>query len=160
MWDGSIPGARHQNHLIRVRPIQIVPRYMLEWLASPYGRDLLVETASTTAGLYNLSLAKLAAILIPVAPANEQRRIAAKLEVLYDRIKAVRTILSGVVGQTVSSVESDLSELERAILAKAFRGELVEQDPNDEPASALLERIRAGGTSSNGSVRKARRNRT
>jgi hypothetical protein len=36
-----------------------------------------------------------------------------------------------------------LHRLESAILAKAFRGELVPQDPNDEPASVLLERIRA-----------------
>jgi type I restriction enzyme, S subunit len=36
-----------------------------------------------------------------------------------------------------------LDRLESAILAKAFRGELVPQDPNDEPASVLLERIRA-----------------
>ena len=36
-----------------------------------------------------------------------------------------------------------LPKLDQAILAKAFRGELVPQDPNDEPAAALLERIRA-----------------
>ena len=35
------------------------------------------------------------------------------------------------------------AEADEAILAKAFRGELVPQDPNDEPASVLLERIRA-----------------
>lgn len=36
-----------------------------------------------------------------------------------------------------------LPKLDQAILAKAFRGELVPQDPNDEPASELLERIKA-----------------
>jgi hypothetical protein len=36
-----------------------------------------------------------------------------------------------------------IDHLDQAVLAKAFRGELVPQDPNDEPASALLERIRA-----------------
>jgi len=38
---------------------------------------------------------------------------------------------------------SYLNKLNQSILAKAFRGELVPQDPNDEPASVLLERIRA-----------------
>ena len=42
-----------------------------------------------------------------------------------------------------ASSESNLTQLDQSILAKAFRGELVRQDPNDEPASALLERIRA-----------------
>jgi len=38
--------------------------------------------------------------------------------------------------------EEELDRLDRSILAKAFRGELVPQDPNDEPAAVLLERIR------------------
>ena len=40
------------------------------------------------------------------------------------------------------SASSDLATLNQSILAKAFRGELVDQDPNDEPATALLDRIR------------------
>ena len=47
--------------------------------------------------------------------------------------------------------------LDQAILSKAFRGELVPQDPNDEPASVLLERIRAEKSPSTGSrVRRGR----
>lgn len=44
----------------------------------------------------------------------------------------------------VSDGLEDLAQLDRPILAKAFRGELVEQDPSDEPVSVLLERIRQG----------------
>jgi type I restriction enzyme S subunit len=43
-----------------------------------------------------------------------------------------------------TSARKLVDHLDQAILAKAFRGELVAQDPNDEPASKLLERIRAG----------------
>ena len=43
----------------------------------------------------------------------------------------------------VASAKSRIDHLSQSILAKAFRGELVPQDPNDEPASVLLERIRA-----------------
>jgi type I restriction enzyme S subunit len=45
--------------------------------------------------------------------------------------------------EVVEQAMSKIPQLEQAILAKAFRGELVPQDPNDEPASVLLERIRA-----------------
>jgi type I restriction enzyme S subunit len=39
LWDGSIDNARHQNHLIRVRPLLLDPRFCLHWLASPGGSD-------------------------------------------------------------------------------------------------------------------------
>ena len=42
----------------------------------------------------------------------------------------------------LSKIHGELNQLDQGILAKAFRGELVLQGPNDEPASALLERIR------------------
>jgi type I restriction enzyme S subunit len=45
--------------------------------------------------------------------------------------------------QNYKEAKAYLDQLDRSILAKAFRGELVPQDPNDEPASVLLERIRA-----------------
>ena len=53
--------------------------------------------------------------------------------------------MAGLIGAraAVGEAESALSTLDQSILAKAFRGELVPQDPNDEPASVLLERIRA-----------------
>jgi type I restriction enzyme, S subunit len=51
-----------------------------------------------------------------------------------------------------SQIEVDI--LDRSILAKAFRGELVPQDPNDEPAAVLLERIRAERTSTTLSARE------
>ena len=47
------------------------------------------------------------------------------------------------VSEDVERADIFLTDLDQSILAKAFRGELVPQDPNDEPASALLERIRA-----------------
>jgi type I restriction enzyme, S subunit len=46
-----------------------------------------------------------------------------------------------------------IDHLDQAVLAKAFRGELVPQDPNDEPASVLLERIRAERAAEPGKVK-------
>ncbi len=53
-----------------------------------------------------------------------------------------------------------VERLNQAILAKAFRGELVPQDPNDEPASVLLDRIRAERAAAGPAPKRGRRLRT
>lgn len=136
LWDSSIPEARHQNHLIRVRPIKVAPRFVLEWLASPLGRDLLVAEATTTTGLYNLSLSKIARIAVPLAPIQEQIELVRRVVGLLEFAKQTEIELQAIA--------ADLDTLDQSILAKAFRGELVPQDPTDEPASVLLERLRSG----------------
>ena len=52
-------------------------------------------------------------------------------------------LLKSLYRDQQTSARKLIDHLDQAVLAKAFRGELVPQDPNDEPASALLERIRA-----------------
>jgi len=74
-------------------------------------------------------------IPVPVAPLQEQIVIESKVEnCLGVRQNLFEFTQDGLV---------ELDKLNQSILAKAFRGELVPQDPNDEPASVLLERIRA-----------------
>lgn len=135
LWDGSIPNARHQNHLIRVRPVTVPPHYLLEWMASPRGRNLLINEATSAAGLYNLSLSKVGRIAVPIPPMEEQKEIARRIQEMWDIFPGVETSFHEGLRR--------LGELTQSILAKAFRGELVPQDPNDEPASDLLARIRA-----------------
>lgn len=81
---------------------------------------------------YNTSL--LNAIPIPLPPISEQRRMLTVIEEAFD-------VTESLLAQKADS-ETDLTQLDQSILAKAFRGELVPQDPNDEPASELLARIR------------------
>ncbi|GAD65180.1 hypothetical protein PA6_085_00030, partial [Aquipseudomonas alcaligenes NBRC 14159] len=72
---------------------------------------------------------------LPVPPAGEQTEIVRRVEQLFafaDQLEA-----------KVTTAQARIDRLTQSILAKAFRGELVPQDPNDEPASLLLERIRA-----------------
>jgi len=74
------------------------------------------------------------AVSIPLPPVSEQGRIVAEVE---------RRL--SVIDELEMQVEANLKRAERlrqAILKRAFEGKMVPQDPNDEPASALLERIR------------------
>ncbi|UBF30514.1 restriction endonuclease subunit S (plasmid) [Kovacikia minuta CCNUW1] len=136
LWEGSIDPCLHQNHLIKVRfnPTEI-GQYILLWLLSNQGRKYITRVASSTAGLHTLSLSKVSALPVPTASQPEQQEI----------VERVKTLLKVVnrFEQQFSKTESQVNLLDRSILAKAFRGELVEQDPSDEPASVLLERIRA-----------------
>jgi type I restriction enzyme S subunit len=77
---------------------------------------------------------------------DEQHEIVRRIEIAFawiDRLASEAT-----------SARKLIDHLDQAVLAKAFRGELVPQDPNDEPASVLLERIRAERET--GSSKKAR----
>jgi type I restriction enzyme, S subunit len=82
---------------------------------------------------YNTSL--LQSISIPLPPIDEQRAV---LALIFQAFSGVDDIANFVQ----VSLPSSLDQLDQSILAKAFRGELVPQDPNDESASALLARIR------------------
>ncbi len=83
----------------------------------------------------NINTEILKQTVFPIPPLEEQKEIIHRVEQLFafaDKIEA-RYI----------KAKTMLDKLPQSILAKAFRGELVAQDPNDEPASVLLERIKA-----------------
>ncbi len=94
-----------------------------------------VSRAKATAGQFNLTLEICRELPLPVPPKEEQTEIVRRVEQLFafaDQLEA-----------RVKAAQARIDRLTQSILAKAFRGELVPQDPNDEPASVLLERIKA-----------------
>ena len=138
-WGGEIADCVHQNHLIRVRPGRsLVPRYLALYWNAPHTALILRDVASSTSGLYTLSTAKVKSIPIPLAPEPEQWRIADDV----DRHLETASRLE----QSIQSAMDRLRAIRRSILAVAFSGGLVSQDPTDEPASVLLERIAASRT--------------
>lgn len=81
----------------------------------------------------HLSITDFGKMLVPIPPKEEQKEIVRRVEQLFtfaDQIEA-----------KVATAQKQINHLTQSILAKAFRGELVPQDPNDEPASELLARI-------------------
>jgi type I restriction enzyme S subunit len=135
IWDGSIPNAVHQNHLIRVRPILLRGQWLESWLNSPRGIAKLTELAATTSGLYTLSVGKISKIPVPVAPLLEQEQVAEVLQAgLAAQLEQLHAIEHGL---------KQSSAQRQNILRAAFSGQLVPQDPSDEPAAELLARIRA-----------------
>jgi type I restriction enzyme S subunit len=108
--------------------------YLALWLRSPLCQKI-IKTKILSAAQGKLALTRIKTIPVPLAPIQEQSEIVTKSA---DILKS-----SDQTTELYEKIQSNLDWLDRSILAKAFRGELVEQDPNDEPASILLERIRA-----------------
>ena len=126
----------HQNHIIRARCIEgVLPDYVTAYWNSPFGSQRIVNVASSTSGLYTLSVSKVGNLPIPLPPLAEQHRIIAEVE---RRLRIVDEL-----EELGSDNLERADELRRSILRRAFEGCLVPQDPNDEPASVLLQRIAA-----------------
>lgn len=127
----------YAGYLIRLRPIQklIEPRFLLSVLSSHLLRNQIETKAKSTSGVNNINAKEIQHLVVPVCSIAEQKALIEQLDTVLSTIDAAE-----------SEVEQQLARLNvlrQSILKRAFSGELVEQDPDDEPASVLLERIRA-----------------
>jgi type I restriction enzyme S subunit len=112
----------------------VLNTYLAFWLQSLAAQNH-IEFLVKSGAQGKLALMRIKEIPIPLPSIDEQAEIIRRVETLFayaDRIEARYT-----------AARTQVEKLTPALLAKAFRGELVPQDPNDEPASMLLERIRA-----------------
>jgi restriction endonuclease S subunit len=123
-------------------------QYVLSVLNSPMLIDRMHKEKVDVARA-NLSLKDVADFPIPLAPPQEQQEIVRRVEALFKTADALEA--------RYRTAKAHVDKLTQSILAKAFRGELVPQDPNDEPASVLLERIRQSKRSATVRSRTARR---
>ncbi|WP_061032650.1 restriction endonuclease subunit S [Vibrio splendidus] len=134
VWDDSIKPCVHQNHLIKARCYpSIIPEFALNFLMSPIGRELIVDEASSTSGLHTLSLSKVGNIYLPVPSLEEQREI---LDILDTKFTYIENTIENI---DISLKKAEL--LRQSILKKAFSGQLVSPDLDDESASELLKKI-------------------
>jgi type I restriction enzyme S subunit len=143
IWDGSIDPCVHQNHLIRIRPgTRVLPAYLNLFWNAPSSVETIRAVASSTSGLYTLSTGKVRSIPVVLPPLAAQGRIVAEVE----RQLSFVEVLDRELVKACALARS----LRSSVLSVAFTGRLTTQDPNDERASVLLERIVAQRASSNG----------
>ncbi len=113
-------------------PARCLPEYV-EYFIRTAKSDL--EQFAPATAQKNINLEVLGSIRLPVAPQLEQAEIVRRIDGAFAEIDRLTA--------EAAAARRLLDRLDQAVLANAFRGELVPQDPADEPASVLLDRIRA-----------------
>ena len=129
------------SHVTVIRPLKqfVLPEYLYYYFANPSVQSVIEDQADGTTKQKELATATIKAYLTPIPPLDEQRRILTKLSEVLPVVKSY----GAVYDETVAMQEAFPERLKKSILQEAVQGKLVPQDPSDEPAEALLERIRA-----------------
>jgi type I restriction enzyme S subunit len=110
-----------------------LPEYCEIVFADPFLRLEIENRAKSSAGHKRISISDVKEMVIPLPPLEEQKEIVRQVDKLF--------ALADKVEAHYQKAKARVDKLSQSVLAKAFRGELVPQDPNDEPAEKLLERI-------------------
>ncbi|QKK32325.1 restriction endonuclease subunit S [Rhizobium indicum] len=134
VWDGQISNCIHQNHVFRVRlASETIPSRFLSYYANEFGQKHFFDEGKQTTNLASISKSKLSAMQVPIPPFEEAEEIVRHIESTFAKIDR----LAAEARRALDLV----CRLDEAILAKAFRGELVPQHEDDESAERLLARI-------------------
>lgn len=136
VWYGEIPECIHQNHVFRMRPaLSATPSEFISHHGNSFGKEWFKNAGKQTTNLASINMTMLRAFPVPVPPESESKEILARLGPLLRATAEQGASLER--GLTMAFAQR------RNILRNAFAGQLVQQNPDDEPASALLARIRS-----------------
>lgn len=135
IWENQIPNCLHQNHVFRVRvdPDIIDPR-LIAWHANSFGRTWFIRNGKQSVNLASVSLTTIKSFPIPVPPPAEQKRIVDDIVAALDSHTRLESAVKAAALRSAA--------VRRSVLRSAFNGELVDQDPTDEPADVALARLR------------------
>jgi len=136
IWEGQIPQCIHQNHVFRARVDQgILHPKLLAWHANGFGKRWCERNGKQSVNLASISLSKIRMLPVAIPPKDVQRDLVSRIE---ERLEMADLIL----GSATSGLER-VAAMRKALLRTAFSGKLVSQDPEDEPASVLVDAARA-----------------
>ena len=124
----------YASFLIRIQPLEsVVPNYLVMYLNSTDARMQMFKKAKSSAGINNINSKELGAILINLPSFSEQAEIVRILDNLLAKEQLAKEAAEGVLEQ--------IDLIKKAILARAFRGELGTNDPGEESAVELLKQV-------------------
>jgi type I restriction enzyme S subunit len=137
---GRYPFTVPDSHVSVVRTSDSVcSAYIFNLFNSKFYQDYWEDRLAGTTNQKELYIGVLQNTIIPLPPLAEQKRIVAKIEELLPKVEEY-----GKAQESLDRLNEELPErLKKSILQEAIEGRLVPQDPNDEPASVLLDKIRA-----------------
>lgn len=146
VWNGEISPCIHQNHIFRARPVlRALSSRFISYFANAFGQPFFMRNGKQSVNLASISLTAISRLPVPLPSLEEQSEIVARIEEEFVKVdKAVQSSASELVRS---------SALRQSILAHAFAGRLVPQDPADEPASTLLARAKGALTTGRKKVR-------
>ncbi|MGK7230675.1 restriction endonuclease subunit S [Streptomyces hygroscopicus] len=131
----GLKGANVSRDVARISPLPgIDPEYLHLYLQSSFAQRYLKAHARGVA-VKGVNIASIRALPVSVPPPSTQKRIVQKVQQRLTAIEAAAKAVDLSIARSAA--------LRRGLLNRAFTGHLVPQDPTDEPASVLLDRIRA-----------------
>ncbi len=152
IYRGELPGACFTNTLIRFQAhSHVLPEFALLVFRHHMHSGRYVAEGNITTNIAHLGAGRFAEVEFPIPTLEEQTEIVRRVESLLS--------LADTLEARLAKARLQVGHLMPALLAKAFRGELVPQDPNDEPASALLDRLRRSNAPDNSTPASRRRDR-
>lgn len=135
VWKKDYPSILFQKALHRARFYLNINPYFVASILKLYSNTNKLSPYITGSTIKHLPGVGLSLVPIPLPPLAEQHRIVKAVEVLFEQID--------IIERSEKELEEAAKKTWNKLLNLAIQGHLVPQDPNEEPASVLLERIRA-----------------
>ncbi|NLE90006.1 MAG: restriction endonuclease subunit S, partial [Dehalococcoidales bacterium] len=137
VYNSSCPKAIFASYLIRIKlkAENYLPEILSNYINSCYGRAYIGSVVSQQVGQANVNGTKLSLMPVPLFPLDEQKKVYEIINLCFSLADKIEEVLQRCLKQS--------DRLRQSILKTAFEGKLVPQDPSDEPAELLLERIKA-----------------